>query len=209
MELKNFMIGMLCSCLCDNRRFMGDISWLILGKDGRSWEAVFGAGFEEVFLPRQLHQGPARWPDADNSPRADAFDDKVGLKLDLDAAAAEGDFSSCLGDIEDGAIRGHVAGTVVAARMLQGVLGSIDLCPAAFLEVGVEGGVHTAEEGRGHGGAAELAILDGIHPRGHPASLDEGFVRLGLNLGGVLHGGVVQPNVRDVKLGESAIQPIA
>jgi len=57
--------------------FMGDISWLILGKDGRSREAIFvtEAPVAQVFLPRQLHLGPALWAYADDSRGAEAFDD--------------------------------------------------------------------------------------------------------------------------------------
>ncbi len=190
--------------------FMSFVLGSVFGKDGRSREAIFvtEGPVAQVFLPRQLHQGPAHWADADDSPGANTFDDEVGLKLDLDAAAAEGDFLSCLGDVEDGAIRGYVGGAVVTACMLQGVLGSIHLCTAALLEVGVEGGIHAAEQRRAHGRAAELAILDGINPGWHPAAPDEGFVRLGLKLGGVLDRGVVQPDVRDVEAGENASQPI-
>ena len=152
-----------------------------------------------------MHLGPAFRADTDDSSRANALDDQVGLKLDLNAAAAQGYFSACLGDAKDFASGRDVGRPVVAGGVLQGILGSIDLCLYAFSEVVVERRIHAAEKRRGYGGAAELAILDGIDPGRHPAAADEGFVRLGLKLGGVLNGGVVQPDVRDVEARESAI----
>ena len=88
--------------------------------------------------------------------------------------------------------------------MLQCILGRIHRCSDTLLEIGVEGGVHAAEQGRGHRGAAELAILDGIDPRGHPAAADEGLVRRGLILSGTLHRSLIQPDVRDVEPNEHA-----
>ena len=64
--------------------------------------------------------------------------------------------------------------------MLQCILGRIHRCPDTLLEIRVEGRIHAAEQGSGHRGAAEPAILDGIDPRGHPAAADEGVVRLPL-----------------------------
>ena len=79
---------------------------------------------------------------------------------------------------------GHVRGAVVRRRCASRCSRPHSSCAwTAFLEIGVERGVHAAEQGRGHGGAAELAILDGIDPGGHPAAADEGLVRLGLIAG--------------------------
>src|SRR6185295_14592051 len=89
--------------------------------------------------------------------------------------------------------------------MLQCILGCVHRHLAAFLEISVERGVHAAEQGRGHGGAAELAVLDGIDPGWHPTAADKGLVRFGLVVRGTLHRGIVQPNVRDVKASEDAI----
>ena len=60
----------------------------------------------------------------------------------------------------------------------------------------------------GDSGAPELAILHRVNKGGHPAAADRDLVRLGLELGCTLNGGIIQPDVRDVKLGESAAQPI-
>ena len=40
--------------------------------------------------------GPVAGADADDATGADAFDDEIGLELDLDAAAAERGVSGCL-----------------------------------------------------------------------------------------------------------------
>ena len=100
-----------------------------------------------------------------------------------------------------------MGGPVVAGCVLQGVLGSIHLCRDALLESRCRGRIHAAEERRSHGRAAELAVLDGINPGCHPAAADEGFVCLGLKLGRVLDSVIVQPDVRDVKLGEAPLSP--
>ena len=83
--------------------------------------------------------------------------------------------------------------------MLQCILGCIHDFLGSFLEIGVEGWVHTTEQGRGHGRAAELAILDGIHPGGHPADPDQLLMNLGLIVGGSLHRSLIQPDIRNVE----------
>lgn len=94
--------------------------------------------------------------------------------------------------------------TIVPASVLQRVLGRIHQHFALSREIGVEGGIHAAEQGRGHRRTVELAILDGIDPSGHPAATNEGLVHFGLIVGGAFYRGVVQPDVRDVEPGEHA-----
>ena len=88
--------------------------------------------------------------------------------------------------------------------MLQRIFSRIHRCPATLFEIAVEGGIHAAEQGHGHGGVAELAILDGVHQRGHPAAADECLVRLGLIMSGTLHRSLIQPDIRDVEPKEHA-----
>ena len=97
-------------------------------------------------------------------------------------------------------------GAVVAACVLQGVLGGVDQGLSVFLEISIESRIHAAEQGHGDLGSAELAILDALHVGGHPAAADEGLVRFGLILGGTLQRGVVQPDVRDMQAEEDAIR---
>jgi hypothetical protein len=59
----------------------------IFREDGGGREALFEV-VVEVFLAWHLDLGPARGTDADDSAGADAFDDEVGVKTDLDATAA-------------------------------------------------------------------------------------------------------------------------
>ena len=106
-----------------------------------------------------MHFGPAFGADTDDSRGPDAFDDEIGLKPDLDAAAAERDISVCPGNVNDFSGRCHATGAVVAGGMLQGALRPIHLRPHALPEVGIEGGIHAAEQRRGDGRAAKLAIL--------------------------------------------------
>ena len=98
-----------------------------------------------------------------------------------------------------------MCGAVVAASVLQGVLGGVDQRRIAFLEVSIERRVHAAEERHGDLGSAELAILDALDVGGHPAAADEGLVRFGLILGGTLQRGIIQPDVRDMQAEEDAV----
>ena len=84
---------------------MKEVEASILGEDGWRREAVFEAEVSavEVLFPWQVDIGPGCGADADDAGGAEAFGDEVGLKTDLDAAAAERGFSRCLGDVEDGA----------------------------------------------------------------------------------------------------------
>ena len=111
----------------------------VFRENGRGRKAAFaGAAIAQVFLLRHLHLGPVPCTDPDDPRGADAFDDEVRFKLDLDAAAAQRDISRRLGDVEDGTFGSHVRRTIVASGMLQGILGPIDQHLAALLEIGVE-----------------------------------------------------------------------
>jgi hypothetical protein len=59
--------------------------------------------------------GPACGPDFDDARGAHAFGDEVGLKSDLDAAAAERGISGQLRDVEEFAACGHLRGAGGAA----------------------------------------------------------------------------------------------
>jgi len=74
-----------------------------------------------------LRLWPAFRADADDSPGTDAFDDEVGLKLDLNATASKGDFSARSGDRDNFATGGDVTRAVVAGGVLQGAPRSVDL----------------------------------------------------------------------------------
>ena len=125
-----------------------------------------------IFLTRHGVIGPVHGSDPDDSPRTSALDDLGYLNLNLNPAAAQWDFFLLLLDIQDGAGVGHQGFRDRPIRMLQIEFGSGELSPDALLEIGIQGRVHAAEEGRGHGGVAELTILDGIHVSGHPAASD-------------------------------------
>ncbi|MEK9986252.1 MAG: hypothetical protein VW879_16065, partial [Opitutae bacterium] len=168
----------------------------VLRENGRGWEAVFGAGSEKVFLPGDLHGGPTSRADTDDPSGANAFDNQAGLEPDLDAAAAEGDFSVRPEDVEDFATGSDVPGAIVTGSVLQGVLGSVDLCRDVFPEVVVEGRIHASEQRRSDSGTAKLAILHGIDPGRHPAAADKHLVFLVLKPGGMLDGVVIQPDIR-------------
>ena len=71
----------------------------VLGEDGWRRESNFGAGVAQEFFPREVHFGPAGGTHTDDSAGADAFDDEVGLKTDLDATAAQRHLSVRLRDI--------------------------------------------------------------------------------------------------------------
>ncbi len=156
-----------------------DFPTSVFWEDGRSRESFFVAGIEQVFLARHLHLRPAFWADTDDSSRANAFDDQVGLKTDLDAAAAQRNVSNGLVDFKDLSTGRHVGGPVVAGCVFQGVHGSIHLCSDALLEVGVERGLHAAEQRRGDGRPAELVILDGIDLGRHDQPRKRTFVCCG------------------------------
>jgi hypothetical protein len=59
---------------------------LVLREDVGAGESLLEA-FSEVFLTRQVDQGPARGSDTDDAPGSDAFDDLVRLETNLNAAA--------------------------------------------------------------------------------------------------------------------------
>ena len=84
---------------------MGDLSWLVFGKDGRCREAVFVAegAVAQIFLSGQFEVRPACGADTDDSAGTDAFDDQVRFKSDLDAAAPQRDLSGRLCNVENGA----------------------------------------------------------------------------------------------------------
>ncbi len=140
--------------------------------------------------------------DADVAAGADAFDDKIGFEMNLNATATQRDFTFYLGDLEDRAFAGHVGGTVGAVCVLEVTFHRVHLGVGSLLKIGVERFIHAAEQSGGDGGGAKLAILDRIDPTGHPPCSNEGLVRLGLVAGGALHGDVIQPNIRDVEAGE-------
>ena len=179
---------------------------LVLWKDVRSRETLFGLVPSEVFLAWYLDLGPASGTDTDNPSGTDSFEDEVCLEPNLYAAASQRGFAFEPCDLDDWASTGHVARAVRAVRVFQGVLDRIHHGGNALLEVGVEGIVHAAEEGGGNGCGAKFTILDRIDPTGHPTAANECLVGLGLVAGGSLHGKVVQPDVGDVKAGKDTIR---
>ena len=168
----------------------------VFREDVRGRKTVFDVeGHSDPLLSRHVDLGPIHWTDADDFSGAKAFQDQVHLHADLDSAASQWDLSFVLGDLQHAPFDGHVRGAIGAMSVLQLRRGPAHLSLAAFLEIGVEREGHAAEQGGCHLCVAELAILDSIDPRRHPAAADEGLVRLGLGVGGALHRGIVQPDV--------------
>ena len=170
---------------------------LVLWKDVRGRETLFGFVSSEVFLTWYLDLGPASWTDTNNPSRTDAFEDEVCLERNLYAAASQRGFAFEFFDLKDRASAGHMAGSISPVRMLQGVLDRIHHGGNVLLEIRVEGIVHAAEEGGGNGCGSKFTILDRIDPTGHPATAYERLVRLGLVAGGPLNRNVVEPDVGD------------
>lgn len=101
----NFGIGSFNNAASRNEHRAGTMTWIssVLREDRRGRKALFQAGgVVEVLLARHLHLRPDVRANADDSPGANAFDDEVGLKADLDAAAAQWRISVRPGDVEDG-----------------------------------------------------------------------------------------------------------
>ena len=92
--------------------------------------------------------------------------------------------------------------------MFEGVFRTIDLSSLSLSEMGVKRFTHPTEQGRRYGSSTELAISYFFDPAGHPATSDKGIVLLGLKIGSVFDGLIVQPDVRDVKLCESPTQTV-
>ncbi len=86
-----------------------------------------------------------------------------------------------------------------AASVSQRVFRAVDYNLGAFLKIGVQRGVHTAEEGGRDRRPRKLSILNAVHPSGHPAAANKGFVGLSLIVACPLNGGFVQPDVGDVE----------
>ena len=162
-----------------------------------------------VFFPWYGVIGPVHGSDPDDPAWTSALDDLGHLNPDLDPATAQRDLFLLLLDVDDGARIGHQGFGDRPIRMLQIEFRGSELSPDALLEIGIKGRVHAAEEGRGHGGVAELAILDGIHVSGHPAAADQLAMHLGLVPGGMLHGLRVQPDVGDVHSVAGTSHPVS
>src|SRR5579862_6962963 len=75
----------------------------IFGEDGRGREALLSAGgpLVEVFLPRHIDLGPVSGADTHDPAGADAFDDEVSFKTNLDAAASQRHLASRLCDVQN------------------------------------------------------------------------------------------------------------
>lgn len=58
----------------------------------------------DEFFAGEVDLGPVGGADADDPAGADAFDDEVGLKTNLDATATERDSAGYLRDVEEGAL---------------------------------------------------------------------------------------------------------
>ena len=73
----------------------------VFRKDSRSREALFGFVSSEVFLAGNVDVGPVARSDADIAAGADAFDDKIGFEMNLNAAATQGDiFVTATGNVD-------------------------------------------------------------------------------------------------------------
>ena len=116
---------------------------LVLGKDRRSWKALFRACVVKIFLAWHLDSGPVSWSNTDDSAGANALDDKIRLEKDLDAAATHWHRSCHLCHINHRASRGHVSRSICAVGVFQCHLDGIHRGGAAFFEVVVERRVHT------------------------------------------------------------------
>ena len=136
----------------------------VFRKDSRSREALFGFVSSEVFLAGNVDVGLVARSDADIAAGADAFDDKIGFEMYLNATAAQRDITFYFGDLEDGAFAGHVSGAVGAMCMLEVTFHCVHLGVGSLLKIGVERFIHAAEQSGGDGGGAKLAILDRIDP---------------------------------------------
>ena len=90
---------------------MGSIE-SVFRKDSRGGEAFQRAVTAEVFLAGNVDVGPVARSDADIAAGADAFDDEIGFEINLNATAAQRDFTYYFGDLKDGAFAGHVGGAV-------------------------------------------------------------------------------------------------
>ena len=154
-----------------------------------------------------MYVGPAGGAHADDSCRADAFGDKVGLEADLDAAAADRGFPGNFAYFHDGSARRHLRRTSRSRfGMLQGVFGSVHEDLTASAEVIVERRIFAAEQGHRDRGPAKLAIFYRIHPAGQPPAPHESLVRLGLPLTCAPQRNFVEPDVGDMLSEEDPIR---
>lgn len=164
---------------------------LVFRKDVRGGEAGFWAILEEIFFSGDLHLGPTVRSNTDNSTGPNGFNDKIGLEMDVYAAAAHGNLATCLLYSNDFTARGHVSRAIVACRVLQSIFRTIDLSTDILFEVIIKSGVHSSEQSSGYGSSTELAISYFFDPAGHPATSDKGIVLLGLKIGRVFNGFVI------------------
>ena len=72
---------------------------------------------KKVFLPWDLRLGPAVRTDFYDPARTNGFDNLVGLEIDLNATAAQGNFAFLLGDLNNFSVGCHMAGAVVAGSV--------------------------------------------------------------------------------------------
>ena len=89
--------------------------------------------------------------------------------------------------------------------MLQSVFDSIHHGGNILLEIGIERFIHATEQSRRNCCATELAIFDGVDPRGHPSTADKGLVRFSLILDRTLYRGFIEPDIRNMKASEHAV----
>ena len=120
--------------------------YLVLWKNGMSREALCGLIASEVFLIWYLELGPAVRTDFHDSSGTDGFDNLVGLKIDLNGTAAQGNFAFLLGDLNDLSVGCHMTWAVVAGSLFQGIFRAVDLSSDIFFEIVVECLIHATEK---------------------------------------------------------------
>ena len=120
----------------------------VFRENGRSRETVFRAIVEKIFLPWDLRLGPAVRPDFHDPSGTNGFDNLVGLKIDLNATAAQGNFALLLGDFNNRSVGCHMTWAVVAGSVFQGIFRTVDLTADIIFEIVVECLIHAAEKRR-------------------------------------------------------------